>query len=75
MAGIFNGGECGPNSENVLDEHGESTGELREPGAFKPVSDMVPKPDEARKRALLQKALAPNCLAWRDQCPQYGWQC
>lgn len=57
MAGIFNGGECGPNSENVLDEHGESTGELREPGAFKPVSDMVPKPDEARKRALLQKAL------------------
>ena len=29
MAGIFNGGECGPNSENVMDEHGESTGELR----------------------------------------------
>jgi predicted amidohydrolase YtcJ len=57
MAGIFNGGECGPNSENVLDEHGESTGELREPGAYQPVSDMVPKPDAARKRALLQKAL------------------
>lgn len=57
MAGVFNGGKCGPNSENVLDEHGESTGELREPGAFKPVSDMVPKPDDARKRALLQKAL------------------
>jgi predicted amidohydrolase YtcJ len=57
MAGIFNGGECGPNSENVLDEHGESTGELREPGAYKPVSDMVPKPDEARNRVLLQKAL------------------
>ena len=57
MAGVFNGGECGPNSENVLDEHGESTGELREPGAFKPVSDMVPKPDDVRKRTLLQKAL------------------
>ncbi len=57
MAGIFHGGECGPNSENVLDDHGESTGELREPGAYKPVSDMVPKPDSARKRALLQKAL------------------
>lgn len=57
MAGIFNGGECGPNSEIVLDEHGQATGELREPGAFKPVSDMVPKPDDARKRSLLQKAL------------------
>jgi predicted amidohydrolase YtcJ len=57
MAGIFNGGETGPNSENVLDEHGESTGELREPGAYKPVSDIVPKPDDVRKRLLLQKAL------------------
>jgi predicted amidohydrolase YtcJ len=58
MAGIFLGGESGPNSENVLDEYGESTGELREPGAFRPVSDMVPKPDPLRKRALVQKALA-----------------
>lgn len=57
MTGIFNGGRTLPNSENVLDEHGESTGELREPGAYKPVSDMVPKPNEARKRLLLQKAL------------------
>ena len=57
MAGIFNGGQRGPNCENVLDEHGESTGELREPGAYQPVSDMVPKPDEARKRALLKEAL------------------
>ncbi len=57
MAGIFHGSETGPNSMNVLDEHGESTGELREPGAFKPVSDMVPKPDEARKGLLLRKAL------------------
>lgn len=57
MAGIFTGGNPGPNSEIVLDEHGEATGELREPGAYKPVSDLVPKPDEARKRTLLQKAL------------------
>ena len=57
LAGIFHGGETGPNSENVLDEHGESTGELREPGAYKPVTDLVPKPDEARKRALVKKAL------------------
>ncbi len=57
MAGIFNGAESGPNSEIVLDEHGESTGELREPGAYKPVSDRVPKPDDAHKRSLLQKAL------------------
>lgn len=57
MAGIFNGSECPPNSENVMDEHGESTGELREPGAYQPVSDMVPKPDDAKKRALLKKAL------------------
>jgi predicted amidohydrolase YtcJ len=58
MAGVFHGGETGTNSENVLDEHGDSTGELREPGAFKPVSDMVPKPDAVRKRTLVQKALA-----------------
>lgn len=57
MAGIFHGGECGPNSENVLDEQGESTGELREPGAYQPVSDLVPKPNEARTRALLKRAL------------------
>lgn len=57
MAGIFNGGKTAPNSENVLDEHGESTGELREPGAYQPVSDLVPKPDETGKRSLLKKAL------------------
>jgi predicted amidohydrolase YtcJ len=57
MAGIFNGGVTGPNSENVLDEHGESTGELREPGAYQVVSDMVPKPDAVRQRTLLQQAL------------------
>jgi len=57
MAGIFNGGVTAPNSENVLDAHGDSTGELREPGAYQVVSDMVPKPDAARQRTLLLQAL------------------
>src|SRR4030042_5669806 len=30
MAGIFNGAECPPNSEVVMDEHGEATGEVKE---------------------------------------------
>ncbi len=57
MAGIFQGGRSGPNSEIVLDENGQATGELREPGAYQVMSDMVPKPDESRKRTLLKKAL------------------
>lgn len=57
MAGIFEGGEVGANSQIMLDEHGEATGELRETGASKPVSDLLPKPDGSRKRDLLQKAL------------------
>jgi hypothetical protein len=57
LAGIFYGGKSGPNSEIVLDERGEATGELRESGAFTPVSQLVPQPDEARKMALLRKAL------------------
>jgi predicted amidohydrolase YtcJ len=56
LAGIFNGGECGPNSEIVLDEHGEATGELRE-GAQGPVRNLLPEPDAAHKRALLHKGL------------------
>lgn len=55
--GILRGGECGPNSEIVLDEHGEATGELREPGAFRHVTNLLPEPDAHRKRALLQKGL------------------
>lgn len=56
-AGIMNGGVCGPNSEIVLDAHGEATGELREPGAFHHVTDLLPVPDTNRKRALLFKGL------------------
>jgi predicted amidohydrolase YtcJ len=56
-AGIFHGGGCGPNSEVVLDERGEATGELREPGAYNHVLKLVPRPDANRKRALLHKGL------------------
>ncbi len=56
-AGILRGGECGPNSEIVLDEHGDATGELREPGAFRQITNLLPKPDANRKRALLHKGL------------------
>jgi len=56
-AGLFHGGNTGPNSEIVVDAAGEATGELREPGAYQALSDLVPKPDAARRRALVQQAL------------------
>lgn len=56
-AGILRGGECGPNSEIVLDEHGEATGELRERGAFQHITKLLPKPDANQKRALLHQGL------------------
>ena len=56
-AGIFNGAECGPNSEVVLDEHGQATGELREGGAHEKIEKLLPQPDEAEKRRLLKKGL------------------
>lgn len=37
---------------------GTATGELREPGAYNPIRDQIPKPDLARKRFLLHKGLA-----------------
>ena len=57
MAGIFQGGECGPNSLLVMGDDGFANGEMREPGAYQPVSDLVPKPGEAQKRDLLRQAL------------------
>ncbi len=56
-AGIFHGAECGANSEVVLDEHGEATGELREAGAQEKIERMLPQPGEADKRRLLEKGL------------------
>jgi hypothetical protein len=55
-AGIFNGGEVGPNSEIVLDEHGEATGELRE-GAQEPIRKLLPEASDSDKRALLNKGM------------------
>jgi predicted amidohydrolase YtcJ len=57
MAGIFNGGECGLNSEIVLDENGRATGELREEGSQAKIEALIPKPDAAQKRRLLKKGL------------------
>jgi predicted amidohydrolase YtcJ len=57
QAGILHGGDCGVNSEIVLDEHGEATGELREPGAQAKIEALLPKPDLAEKRCLLKKGL------------------
>jgi predicted amidohydrolase YtcJ len=55
-ADILHGSECAPNSEIVLDEHGEATGELLE-GADEKVTILLPKPDAAEERRLLKKGL------------------
>jgi hypothetical protein len=56
MAGIFNGGECPPNSEVVVDDHGEATGELKE-YASKHITSILPVPDRAAKLRLLKKGV------------------
>jgi hypothetical protein len=56
MAGIFKGGECPPNSEIVLDEHGEATGELKE-YASKHITAILPIPDRDTKLRLLKKGV------------------
>jgi predicted amidohydrolase YtcJ len=55
-AGIFNGGECPPNSEIVLDEHGEATGELKEE-ANKHINNILPVPDTATRLKLIKKGV------------------
>jgi hypothetical protein len=58
-AGILRGGEIlSPNSEIVMGADGAATGELRESGAVRRVTRLIPPPDSARKRALLKKGLA-----------------
>lgn len=54
--GIFNGGECPPNSEIVLDEHGEATGELKEYASMH-ISNVLPVPDRSEKLRLLRKGV------------------
>lgn len=55
---LVHGQTVAPNSEIVPGPDGLSNGELREPGAFDPVKQLIPAPDEARKRALLCQGLA-----------------
>ena len=58
MAGILHPGkEIGPNGIIVRDGDGLATGELREGDAMRVVHDLVPEPDEARKRELLKLAM------------------
>jgi predicted amidohydrolase YtcJ len=58
MAGILQPGkEIGPNGIIVRDEAGLATGELREGDAMSAVHDLVPEPDQARKRELLKQAM------------------
>jgi predicted amidohydrolase YtcJ len=56
MAGIFNGGECPPNSVIVLDEHSEATGELKE-RANQYIATVLPVPDKATKLRLLKRGI------------------
>ncbi len=55
---LKDGNVVGPNSEIVVGDDGLATGELREPGAYRPITDIIPPPDDARKRALLHQGLA-----------------
>ncbi len=55
-AGIFNGAECPPNSEVVLDRSGEATGELKE-HAGDLITNILPVPDRAAKIRLLKKGV------------------
>jgi predicted amidohydrolase YtcJ len=57
QADIFHGGDCGVNSEIVLDEHGEATGELRENGAQAKIENHLPPHTYAEKSRFLKKGL------------------
>jgi len=58
-AKLLKDGKCvAPNSEIVLGDDGLASGELREPGAYRPVLDLIPEPSDVEKRALLRKGLA-----------------
>lgn len=57
-AGLLNGGASGPNSEIVMFPDGTASGELREPGAYGRLLDLVPPPNDVEKMQLLKKGLA-----------------
>ena len=56
IAGIFNGGECLSNSEIVLDENGEATGELKEHASIH-IDKVLPVPNKSEKLRLLRKGV------------------
>jgi predicted amidohydrolase YtcJ len=58
MGGLLQGAETRAGSVIVMAEDGTATGELREPGAYDPIRNHIPKPDLARKRKLLHNGLA-----------------
>ncbi|MBK8046477.1 MAG: amidohydrolase family protein [Anaerolineales bacterium] len=58
-AGLLNGRTTAAGSEIVTDAAtGTATGELREPGAFDPVRNLIPPPTEVERRAAAQRGLA-----------------
>lgn len=58
MAGILNDDKRKmPNGIIIRDENGLATGELRESDAMRAVMDLVPQPDDNRKRELLKLAI------------------
>ncbi len=57
-ADLINGRALPPGNEIVMAADGTATGELREPAAMRPVQDLIPDADDARKRTLLHKGLA-----------------
>ncbi len=59
-AGLLHAGSkpVGPNSEIVRLPDGSASGELREPGAYRPLLDQVPPPTDVEKIGLLKKGLA-----------------
>lgn len=57
IGGLLHGAAVAAGSVIVMGDDGTATGELREPDAFNPVRQHIPKPDLARKRRLLQKGL------------------
>jgi predicted amidohydrolase YtcJ len=54
---LLDGETSGPNSEIVRGADGMASGELREPGAYDLVFELIPVPNEAKKRAMLQRGL------------------
>lgn len=58
LANLLHGAVCAPGNEIVLAADGTASGELREPGAYNLVTSLIPAPDVAQMRGLLQKGLA-----------------